>query len=364
MTTAMATDDTPAIDEQRAAAFADQLFGFYTGGFVTFMIDLGVRTGLLDAAADGPATSEELAARAGLQERYVREWLGAVVTAGIVDYDPDTATYALPAEHAVCLTGTTEFNIAPLSQLAGLLAQHIEPVATAFRDGGGVPYSAYRPAFTDVMDALSRGTFDGVLIDGIIPLVPGLADRLQAGINGADIGCGTGHSTNLLARAYPASTFVGYDLAADAVQRGVAEADALGLSNVAFEARDVTNLPADTPLDVVFAFDAIHDQTDPAGVLRAVFEALTPGGTFLMFDIRASSHLENNVDNPLAPWLYAVSTLHCMTVSLAEGGAGLGTVWGEELAIDMLRDAGFVDIAVHEVPGDPLDSLYVAHKPA
>lgn len=363
MTTAVATDDTPAIDEDRAAAFADQLFSFYNGGFVTFMIDLGVRTGLFDAAADGPATSDELATRAGLQERYVREWLGAVVTAGIVDYDAETATYTLPVEHAVCLTGTTELNIAPLSQLAGLLAQHIEPVARSFRDGGGVPYSAYRPAFTDVMDALNRGTFDGVLVDGIIPLVPGLADRLTAGINVADIACGTGHSTNLLARAFPASRFVGYDLAADAIRRGGVEADDYGLSNVAFEVRDVTKLPVDARLDAVFAFDAIHDQTDPVGVLRAVFDALTPGGTFLMFDIRASSHLENNLGNPFAPWLYAVSTLHCMTVSLAAGGAGLGTVWGEELAVDMLRHAGFVDIVVHEVPGDPLDSLYVAHRP-
>jgi len=362
-TTATAADDTPTIDEQHAAAFADQLFGFYTGGFVTFMIDLGVRTGLLDAIAEGPATSTELAARAGLQERYVREWLGAVVTAGIVGYDPATTTYTLPAEHAVCLTGDTELNLAPLSLLAGLLAKHIQPVATAFREGGGVPYAAYRPEFTDLMDALSRGTFDGVLVDGIVPLVTGLADRLHTGIDVADIGCGTGHSTNLLARAFPVSRFVGYDLAADAIDRGRAEARDYSLSNVAFEVLDVTKLPANPPLGAAFAFDAIHDQTDPASVLRAVFEALEPGGTFLMFDIRASSRLENNLGNPVAPWLYAVSTLHCMTVSLAEDGAGLGTAWGEELALEMLTEAGFVDLEVHEVPGDPLDSLYVAHKP-
>jgi SAM-dependent methyltransferase len=362
-TTATAADDTPTIDEQHAAAFADQLFGFYTGGFVTFMIDLGVRTGLLDAIAEGPATSTELAARAGLQERYVREWLGAVVTAGIVGYDPATTTYTLPAEHAVCLTGDTELNLAPLSLLAGLLAKHIQPVATAFREGGGVPYAAYRPEFTDLMDALSRGTFDGVLVDGIVPLVTRLADRLHTGIDVADIGCGTGHSTNLLARAFPVSRFVGYDLAADAIDRGRAEARDYSLSNVAFEVLDVTKLPANPPLGAAFAFDAIHDQTDPASVLRAVFEALEPGGTFLMFDIRASSRLENNLGNPVAPWLYAVSTLHCMTVSLAEDGAGLGTAWGEELALEMLTEAGFVDLEVHEVPGDPLDSLYVAHKP-
>ena len=364
MTTIATPDnDSPALDEQRAAAFADQLFGFYTGGFVTFMIDLGVRTGLLDALAEAPATSSQLADRADLHERYVREWLGAVATAGIVGYDPATGTYTLPAEHAVCLAGATELNIAPLSLLAGLLAKHIQPVARAFRDGGGVPYDAYRPEFTDVMDALSRGTLDGILIDSVVPVVTGLAQRLDAGIDVADIGCGTGHSTTLLARAFPASRFAGYDLAADAIDRGRAEAADYELANVTFDVLDVTKLSADPPLGAVFAFDAIHDQTDPAAVLRAVFDALEPGGIFVMLDIRASSRLEKNTDNPLAPWLYAVSTLHCMTVSLAEGGAGLGTVWGEELALEMLAEAGFVDVVVHDVPGDPLDSLYVARKP-
>jgi SAM-dependent methyltransferase len=367
--TVTTVDTTPAtsaarIDEERAAAFADQLFGYYTGGFVTYMVDLGLRTGLLDAAAEGPATSTELAQRAGLHERYVREWLGAVVTAGIVDYDPATKTYTLPAEHAICLTGDSELNVAPLSQVSSHLAKYIEPVADAFRDGGGVPYAAYRPEFTDVMDGLSRPTFDGILIDGIVPLARRLTDQLTAGIRVADIGCGTGHTTNLLAQAFPQSTFVGYDLAEDAIDRGRTEATQYGLPNATFEVLDVTRLPAEPPLGAAFAFDAIHDQTDPAGVLARVFDALAPGGVFVMFDIRASSHLENNVGNPLAPLLYAVSTLHCMTVSLASGGAGLGTVWGEELALEMLAAAGFVDLEVHEVPGDPLDSVYVARKPA
>lgn len=358
-----ATSDAPAIDEEKAGAFAEQLFAHYTGGFVTFMIDLGHRTGLFAAASRGPATSAELAGRAGLQERYVREWLGALVTAGIVDYDAASAVYTLPAEHAVCLTGDSELNVAPLSLVSSHLAKFIEPVAKAFRDGGGVPYSAYRPEFTDVMDGLSRPMFDSSLIDGIVPLAAGLTDRLSAGVRAADIGCGTGHTTNLLARAFPASVFVGYDLAQDAIDRGRTEAGDWGLSNVTFEVEDVTRLPTDTPFGAAFAFDAIHDQADPAGVLARVFEALSPGGAFLMFDVRASSHLERNVGNPFAPLLYAVSTLHCMTVSLASGGAGLGTVWGEELALEMLATAGFVDVEVHEVPGDPMDSLYVAHKP-
>ncbi len=358
------TDPTPVLDETKVEAFAETLLGTYTAGFVTSMIDLGHRTGLFDAAAQGPATSTELAERAGLQERYVREWLGAIVTAGIASYDPDTATCTFPPEHLRCLTGDQETNLAPLSLLAGHLAHFIEPVAQAFRDGGGVPYSAYRPGFTDVMDGLNRPLFDGVLVDGIVPLAGDLGERLTAGIRVADIGCGTGHSTTVLARAFPASTFVGYDLAEDAIASARAEAAEWGLTNCAFEVLDVTELPADPPFGAVFAFDAIHDQAAPATVLARVQEALVPGGTFVMFDIRASSHLEHNVGNPMAPMLYGISTLHCLTVSLASDGAGLGTAWGEELALEMLAAAGFVDTTVHETPGDPLDSVYVTHRRA
>jgi SAM-dependent methyltransferase len=360
----MSTTTTVAtIDEQKAQAFAEQLLGHYVGSFVTYMIELGHRTGLFAAATEGPATSADLADRAGLQERYVREWLGSMVTARIVDYDPATQTYMLPAEHASCLTGDGELNVAPFSLASSHLAKFIDPVARAFRDGGGVPYEEFRPEFTDVMDSLGRGMFDGILIDGIVPLAGDVGDRLTAGIRVADIGCGTGHTTNLLARAFPASQFVGYDLAADAVERGRREAADWGLANVAFVPLDVTTLPTSPPFGTVFAFDAIHDQADPAGVLGRVFDALEPGGVFVMFDIRASSKLENNVGNPMAPLLYAISTLHCMTVSLAVGGAGLGTVWGEELALEMLAAAGFVDVTVHEVAADPMDSVYVARKP-
>lgn len=357
-------DDTAngAIDEQRAAEFGEQLFGYYTGAFTTFMIDLGHRVGLFEAATRGPATSTALARRAQLEERYVREWLGAMVTVGIFDYEADSETYALPEENAICLAGRSELNIAPMSSMAGSLAKHIRQVESAFRNGGGVAYSEYRPDFTDVMDGLSRPTFDGLLVEAMVPLVDGLTERLRAGADVADIGCGTGHSTNVLARAFPASRFTGYDLADDALAKATGEASQLGVENVEFETRDVSDLGGTARFDAVFAFDAIHDQADPAGVLAEVYESLRPGGVFVMLDIRASSRLERNVEHPFAPILYAISTLHCMPVSLAEGGAGLGTVWGEELAIEMLGTAGFVDLEVHEVEGDPIDSVYVARK--
>ena len=362
MTTTIATPGAAPIDEARAQAFAERLFGSYTEGMVTLMIDLGHRTGLLETLAAGGGTSGELAERTGATERYVREWLGAVVTAGIAEYDPVTRVYTLPPEHAVCLSGPGSLNLAPLARLTTLLAPHVAGVARAVRSGGGVPYSEFRPEFTDVMDQASRGLFDGQLIEGILPLAGGVPDRLAAGIRVADVGCGTGHAVNLMARAFPRSTFIGYDIAGDAIEQARAEAERWGLRNADFEVCDATRLPVQPPFDVITAFDAIHDQVDPAGVLSAIHGALQPDGIFLMFDVRAASALEDNVGNPFAPFLYGVSTLHCLTVSLAEGGAGLGTVWGEQLATQMLADAGFVGITVHEVPDDPTDSLYVARK--
>jgi SAM-dependent methyltransferase len=356
------TAATGQLDEARVEAFAGRLFELYTGGLLTFMIDIGHRTGLFAAAAAGPATSTELAERADLQERYVREWLGAMVTGGIAEYEPATGTYRLPAEHAACLTGPGSGNLAPFSRLDTHLAKHVDAVARAFREGGGVPYAEFRPEFTDVMDALGRGVFDELLVEALLPLVPGLGARLAAGARVADVGCGTGHAMVLLAAAYPASTFVGYDLAADAVARARSEAAAAGLGNARFEVRDAAGLTVEEPFDVVFVFDAIHDQVDPAAVLARIHAALAPGGTFVMVEPRVSSDLAGNLANPLAPLLYSVSTLHCLTVSLAGGGAGLGAAWGEERALAMLAEAGFGDVVVHDAPGDPLNGVFVAAR--
>ncbi len=349
----------PELDEKRIEAFAEQLFGTYVAGMVNLMVDLGHRTGLFEALAEAPATSEQLAHRAGLNERYVREWLGAVATAGFVDYDPAPRSFTLPAEHAACLTGSGSMNLAPLSKVLTLLAKHLPDMTTVFREGGGIPYERFRPEFTDVMDGLSRGVFDEQLVDVIVPKT-GLADRLADGIQVADIGCGTGHSTNVLARAFRNSRFVGYDLAEDALELARTEAAGYELTNVSFEALDLTSFAADPPMDAVFAFDVIHDQVDPATVLQRVRDALAPGGVFVMMDTKSQSDLVGNIGNPFAPLLYAVSTMHCMTVSLAHDGAGLGTAWGEQLARRMLADAGFGRIETFDVPDDPLDMVFVA----
>ena len=351
------------LDEAAVQAFAEQVFGHYTGGMLTYMIDLGHRTGLFERLADGPATSEELAARGGVFERYVREWLSALATAGIVTYDPDSARFALPPEHAACLTGSGAMNLAPQSQITTLLARYVEGVADAFRDGGGIPFTAYRPDFTEVMDGLSRGVLGDLLVADMLPRVDGLVDRLTEGTTVADVGCGTGHSTNLMAQAFPTSRFVGYDLAPDALEHARAEATAWGLDNVTFEVHDARELPLDPGFGVVFAFDTIHDLVDPAGVLERINAALTPGGTFVMYDVAASSDLGENLEHPLGPFIYSVSTLHCMTVSLSEGGAGLGTGWGTQRAQAMLAEAGFIGVETHDLPDDPLNCLHVGRKP-
>lgn len=350
-----------SLDRTRVQDFARKLFGHYTSGVLTLMVDIGHRTGLFEAAAQGPGTSQEIADRAGLDERYVREWLGAMATGGIAEYEPASRTYTLPPEHALCLTGGSSRNLAPGAQGLAMLARRMPGVVEAFRDGGGVPYSAYRPDFTEAMDASWRRIYDGLLVKGFLPAAKGLPERLRAGICVADLGCGTGHAVNLMAREFPASRFVGYDLGEDAIARAAAEARAMGLANARFEVLDATELPAEPPFDLITSFDSIHDQRDPATVLRRIAGALAPDGLYLMVEPRASSNLKDNIGNPFAPYMYGMSVLHCMTVSLAEGGAGLGTAWGEQLARRMLAEAGFSAIEVVEAPG-PQNSIYICRR--
>lgn len=346
------------MDRTLVQEFARKLFGHYTSGMLTLMVDIGHRTGLFEALQGG-GTSAEIAERAGLDERYVREWLGAIATGGIADYDAASRTFTLPAEHAVCLTGTSSRNLAPGSHMLTMLARHVDGVADCFRKGGGVPYSDFRPDFTEAADASWRLLYDGLLIKGFLPLAKGLPERLEHGIRVADIGCGTGHAINVMAREYPNSTFVGYDFGADAIDRAATEATDMGLTNAHFEVLDVTRLPSEPKFDLITSFDSIHDQRDPATTLKRVAGALAPDGVYLMIEPKASSNLEDNIGNPFAPYIYGISVLHCLTVSLADGGAGLGTAWGEQTARRMLEDAGFTDVAVVDAPG-PQNSIYIA----
>jgi 2-polyprenyl-3-methyl-5-hydroxy-6-metoxy-1,4-benzoquinol methylase len=202
--------------------------------------------------------------------------------------------------------------------------------------------------------------YDVALVDAIVPLAPGLPERLRAGIDALDIGTGQGHAVNLLAQAFPASRFRGIDMSQNGIAAARAEAERLGLDNVRFDVVDTADLSG--TYDLITAFDVIHDLARPARTLDAVAAALRDDGVFLMGDISASSNLEENIDHPLGPALYTFSVFYCMTVSLGEGGAGLGAVWGRQRALQMLADAGFGDIDVEQVEGDILNVYYVARK--
>ena len=356
----MTTTET-VFDGAKAEAFGGHIMSILKGSLLSSMVDIGHRTGLFAAAAEGWATSEQLAARAGLGERYVREWLGAVTTEGIIEYDEVGEAFFLPPEHAALLI--TPAGVGPLATANTVLAKHVHQIVQAFREGGGVPYAAFTPEFTDAMDAMGRGVFDTMLLDAYLPLAPGLAETLAAGANVADIACGTGHALVILARAFPASTFTGYDLDEHAIARARAEAAGAGLTNVTFEVADVARVAVTARFDVVFVFDAIHDQVKPDAVLARIHDALVPGGLLFMREPHAADTLAGNLPNPMAPIFYSVSTLHCLTVSLAHGGAGIGSAFGEQLARRMLAEAGFAEPEVHLAPGQPFDAVYVT-RPA
>lgn len=367
MTATSATDlmdDVKAFDQAKADALGERLLTALNAGGLTLMLSVGHRTGLLDAMATLPAaTSAQIAEAAGLQERYVREWLGAMVTGHIVEYDPAGRTYVLPPEHAAMLTrGGSLGNFAATMQWMAVLGGVEDKVIEKFRHGGGVHYHEFH-RFHETMAEESAQTVVAGLREHILPLVPGLVEKLEAGIRVLDVGCGSGRAMCELASMFPASRFHGVDLCEDAIASARAEAARRGLTNVRFEIGDDSQLADRAVFDLVTGFDVVHDQADPAGLLRAIRQVLKPGGTFLMQDIAASSHLEKNIGHPLCPFFYTISTMHCMTVSLAQDGEGLGTVWGEELAVQMLEEAGFADIEVKTLPHDIQNNYYVMTNP-
>ena len=350
-------------DEDAAEEFAGRLVNILADSSLALMISIGHQVGLFDVLAKLPAvSSQEIADTAGLQERYVREWLGAMTTGRIVTYDPEAGAYALPPEHAASLTRDAgPDNLAGVMQFIPLLAEVEQQVVQCFRHGGGVPYSAYG-RFHALMAEDSATVHDAALVDGILPLVPSALERLAGGIDVADIGCGQGHAVNLMAQSFPASRFTGFDLSAAAIAAARREAASLGLQNARFEVCDVATLDTSSRFDLVTAFDAIHDQAHPGQVLANIAAALRPGGAFLMVDIKASSNVEENIEVPWGPFLYTASTLHCMTVSLAHDGDGLGMAWGTQTAVRMLDEAGFGHVDVKEIETDPFNCYYVATR--
>lgn len=352
---------TAELDDAARRTFFRRMIGVLNEAMLALGISIGYRAGLFDALGDGAArSSAQLAEEAGADERYVREWLSAMTVGKVVIYDPATGTWRLPAEHAASLTSAAgSSNVARLMQFVPMLGQVESQVLECVRHGGGVGYEAFA-GFHRVSDDDTAQDYDDDLVLELLSYAPGAIDRLRAGIDVADVGCGSGHILCVMAGLFPSSRFTGFDIADEALEAARGKAGAAGLDNVTFVRRDGAALGEVDAFDLVTTFDAVHDQARPDLLLAGIVEALRPDGVYLCVDIRASSNLEDNLEHPMGPFIYVVSLLHCMTVSLSEGGLGLGTAWGYQLATRMLHEAGFTHVATHTRKGDAMKQIYVA----
>ena len=350
-------------EDAGSSEFAERMSRMLNEAALALMVSVGHRTGLFDVMAAMPGTtSAEIAAGAALDERYVREWLAVMTTGGIVDHDGAAGSFSLPSGHAAWLTRAAgPDNLAIQVQYVGMLALVEDQIVDCFRTGGGVPYSAF-PKFQALMAEDSGAVHDATLIEVTLPLIPGLVDRLRKGIDAADVACGSGHAINLMAEAFPRSRFVGFDISDTGLAAATAEASRKALTNVRFEKRDAARLGETARYDLITTFDSVHDQAGPDLVLAGIAQALRPAGVYLCVDIAASSKLSDNLDHPLGPFMYTVSCMHCMTVSLAVGGMGLGAMWGEQKAREMLRDAGFTSVDAAHVDDDIVNTYFIATK--
>jgi 2-polyprenyl-3-methyl-5-hydroxy-6-metoxy-1,4-benzoquinol methylase len=356
----------PAFDPGIADRFAARLLGALNDGGLCLMTSVGHRTGLFDAMrGQAPMTSSEIAERAGMNERYVREWLGAMVTAGVVAVDPEGVTFRLPPEHAAYLTrAAAADNLGVFAQYIALLGSVEDAIVDCFRNGGGVPYERF-PRFHEVMAEDSGQSVLSSLESHILPLVPGLTERLTRGIRALDVGCGRGRIPIRLAELFPASRFVGMDLSPQAIEQARADASARRATNIEFVQMDLSAFDVDAApdaFDFVTTFDAVHDQARPLRVLKGIHTTLRRDGVYLMQDIKGSSHVHENITHPIGTFLYTVSCMHCMTVSLAQGGEGLGAMWGEQKTREYLSQAGFQSVETHQLAHDIQNNWYVVRK--
>lgn len=353
--------------QEAPATSTDEAAGAFTGRVLTdtaaatavVMAALGDRLGLFKClAADGPATSGVLAARTGLEERYVREWLNGMYAAGYLTFDAAGSTYAIPDSHVPTLAAEPgpAFFGGVHQELLGAI-QRYDAVAEAFRSGGGVHQHDLHP---DVAVGTARFTaawHEHLLVQEWLPLVPELRAMLQRGADVADVGCGAGLACVTLAREFPQSRFVGYDISVEAVEAAQLRAKAERVDDrVTFEVLDASRgLPQ--MFDVVTTFDVVHDAAAPLALLRSIRDALREGGRYLCLDINCSDETAENV-GPIPTLLYGFSLLYCMTTSLAEDGAGLGTLGLPESVLrSMAAEAGFADVRRVEMD-NPFNSLY------
>ncbi len=353
--------------------FSETMIEVLNAGAVNLALAIGYRTGLLDVldTFDSPRPVTHIAEKAGLSVRYVQEWLGIVTSAGIVTLSMEggESFFQLPKEHGDLLTRRAgSSNLGVYTQEIPLLTTiALESVIQRFYTGEGVDYECY-PRFQAFMSGLAEAKHQQILIDRFLPSFENgqIVALLRKGIRVCDLGCGEGVATILMAEAFPESRFIGLDISKEALSRAAATAREKGLENIRFLEVDAARLDEHHDLSQAFeyvtAFDSIHDQTHPLEALKGVHGLLVPGGIFSMVDIAARTLLQDNLDHPMAPFLYTVSLMHCMPVGLVNGGAGLGMMWGREKAEAMLREAGFHEVKVLEMDHDPFNLHFCCRK--
>lgn len=335
-------EQKPQLDWDKAKKFLFQLNNDIGAAMLGAMNYLGDRLGLFKAMADaGWVTSNELAERTGLSERYIREWLGAVTSAGYVEYDPKARKFMLPAEHAMVLAREeSPFFMGGFMEMVVPNVSMAPKIAEAFRNGRGVTQSEYPAETWEAMERASAGMYRNQLVRKWLPTMPQVIEVLKAGGSAADVGCGSGRAVITLATAFPGARVTGFDVHPGSIDRARANAAAAGVGErVTFEVRDGTRLP-ENQFDFISTFDVVHDSVDPVALLKSIRRALKKDGTYLMLEVNVSPNLEENI-GPTGKMMYSMSTLYCMTVSLAHGGAGIGACMGEPKARELVAEAGF-----------------------
>jgi len=348
----------PPIDHERVHRFVETLVNDVGTAMRGGLCYIGDKLGIFKALADaGKVTASELAQRTNLNERYLREWLHAMVTAEYVYYDPWSKTYFLPPEHALALANEDfPFFVGGFMEMIVPTVSMAPRVAEAFRTGKGVPQADYPP---EMFESIERGTmpwYRNKLVQEWIPTMPSVQKKLQNGCEAADTGCGGGLALITMAKAFPKSHFYGFDSHAGSLERARRNAENAGVADrVKFEVLDCKYLP-ERKFDFVTSFDVIHDSVDPLGVLKSVCKSLRPDGTYLWLEMNCSHEVSENI-NPVGRFLYSVSTLYCMTVSLAHEGAGIGAAMGEPKARELAQQAGFSHFRRLPID-DPFSMLY------
>ncbi|HEX3511042.1 MAG TPA: class I SAM-dependent methyltransferase [Solirubrobacteraceae bacterium] len=332
-----------AIDEAKLEAFMGQFVGDLGAAMTAPLVLIGDKLGLYKAMADGdPVTPGELAERTGCRERYIREWLSQQAASGYVEYVAADGTFRLPPEQAMALTDEDSPAFIPGAfQLLAAVVKDEPHIAERFRSGEGFGWHEHHVDLFEGTERFFRPGYLASLVEAWLPSLEGVTDKLSAGARVADIGCGHGASTILMAKAFPASEFVGSDYHEGSIVAARAAAERSGVADrVSFETASAKDFGGG-PFDLVCVFDALHDMGDPVGAARHVREQLADDGTWMVVEPFAGDALEENL-NPIGRIFYGGSTMLCTPASLSqEVGLALGAQAGQQRLTEVLNDGGF-----------------------